>query len=128
MSGSKIFIDTNIVVYLLNGDDTLATFLQDRTTYVSFITQLELLGYQDLTTSEEKCIKELLENCVIIDINPSIKQEVIELKRKYKIKLPDAIIMGSSLYIDLPVLTSDNDFNKVDDLEVIYYDQSESSF
>ena len=122
MSGNKIFIDTNIVVYLLGGDDTLATFLQGQTVYVSFITQLELLGYQGLSSDEEKKIENFLENCVVIDINPSIKKEVIKLRKKHKIKLPDAIIMGASLYMDLPILTSDDGFNKVESLEVIYYD------
>lgn len=74
MSGNKIFIDTNIVVYLLNGDDTLATFLQGQTVYVSFITQLELLGHQGLSNDEEKKIENFLENCVVIDINPSSKK------------------------------------------------------
>lgn len=122
MSGNKIFIDTNIIVYLLNGDDTLATFLQGQTVYVSFITQLELLGYQGLTKDEEEKIENFLESCVIIDINPSIKKEVIKLRKTHKIKLPDAIIMGSSSYMDLPILTSDDGFNKVEKLEVIYYD------
>ncbi len=122
MSGNKIFVDTNIIVYLLDGDDTLATFLQGQTVYVSFITQLELLGYQGLSSDDEKKIENFLENCVIIDINPSIKKEVIKLRKKHKIKLADAIIMGSSFYMDLPILTSDDGFNKVDKLEVIYYD------
>ena len=122
MSGNKIFIDTNIIVYLLDGDDTLATFLQGQTVYVSFSTQLELLGYQGLSSDEEKKIESFLESCVIIDINPSIKKEVIKLRKRHKIKLPDAIIMGSSFYMDLPILTSDDGFNKVENLEVIYYD------
>jgi len=47
---------------------------------------------------------------------------VIKLRKTHKIKLPDAIIMGSSSYMDLPILTSDDGFNKVEKLEVIYYD------
>lgn len=128
MNGSKVFIDTNIIVYLLNGDDTLASFLQGRTVYVSFITELELLGYKKLKANEEKLIEDFLDNCIIIDINPTIKREVIKLKRKFSVKLPDAIIIGSSKYMDIPVLTSDNEFNKIDGLEVIFYDYNGDGF
>ena len=45
-------MDTNIVLYLLSGDKTLANFLQDKQGYVSVITELELIGYPDITTRE----------------------------------------------------------------------------
>ena len=45
MSGNKLFIDTNIVLYLLNGDQTLAELLHEKQLYISFITELELLAY-----------------------------------------------------------------------------------
>jgi hypothetical protein len=35
MNGSKLVLDTNIVLYLLSGDKTLADFLQDKQGYVS---------------------------------------------------------------------------------------------
>lgn len=43
MSGNKLFIDTNIALYLLNGDETLSTFLYGKELYISVITELELL-------------------------------------------------------------------------------------
>jgi predicted nucleic acid-binding protein len=121
MNGSNLLVDTNIIVYLLNGDTTLSAFLQGRTVYISFVTQLELLSYASITEEEEKRINDFLEDCIVIDINQSIKKEVIDLKRKYKVKLPDSIIMASALYLGLPILTSDNDFNNIEKLEVIFY-------
>ena len=38
MSGNQLFLDTNIVLYLLNGDETLADFLQEKQLYISIIT------------------------------------------------------------------------------------------
>lgn len=49
MSGNKVFIDTNTAIYLLSGDTTLASILHQKKVYLSFITQLELLGYQNIT-------------------------------------------------------------------------------
>jgi len=39
MSGYRIAIDNNIILYLLAGDETLAEFLQDKKGYVSVITE-----------------------------------------------------------------------------------------
>ena len=123
MSGNKLFLDTNIIVYFLGGDETLATFLNNRTVYVSFITQLELLSYSQITLEEEGRIEQFLSQCIITDINPSIKKDAIRLRKQYKLKLPDSIVMATSLYHDLPLVIADKDFNKVEELEVIYYEK-----
>ncbi len=46
MSGNSIFIDTNIALFLLSGDPTITELLDKRPVFVSFITELELLGYK----------------------------------------------------------------------------------
>lgn len=77
MSGNKLFTDTNTVLYLLAGDQTLATILDGKNLYLSFVTELELLGYTNLNQKDEKQIRQFLKECTIIDINASIKEEVI---------------------------------------------------
>lgn len=52
MSGNKVVLDTNIALYLFRGDQELAHVLQDIEAYLSFINELELLGYQGATTEE----------------------------------------------------------------------------
>ncbi len=61
MSGNDLFLDTNIILYLLNGDTTLADLLDQKRWYLSFITELELLGYNKLTLKDRKIIEELLD-------------------------------------------------------------------
>ena len=46
MSGINIVLDTNLVLHLLNGDATLGEYLENKNVYVSFITELEVLGYK----------------------------------------------------------------------------------
>jgi len=58
MNGSKLFLDTNIILYLLDGDKTLAELLNGKQLYISIITELELLAYNGITAKEEKTIKE----------------------------------------------------------------------
>ena len=45
MNGSKVLSDTNIALYLLNGDKELGATLQNSETFVSVISELELLGF-----------------------------------------------------------------------------------
>lgn len=123
MNGNKIFIDTNIAIYLLDGDTSLAEILDQKQLYLSFISQLELLGYPGLTKQQEQQIEYMLENCVIIDINNSIKQEVINLRRSYSIKIPDCIVAATAIYMDLPLITSDKGFNKIEELNLMIYEK-----
>jgi predicted nucleic acid-binding protein len=69
MNGNRIFLDTNIVLYLLNGDMTLANFLNGKNLWVSMITEIELLSFKGLNIKEEKVIKQFLSECHIYGIS-----------------------------------------------------------
>ena len=122
MSGNSLLIDTNIALYLLNGDTTIAELLDGRDIHVSFITELELLGFQDLKEEDRPLIEDLLSNCIIVDLNQAIKSITIDLKQKYKLKLPDAIIAATSIYMNLPLISADKDFERISDLQFIRYE------
>lgn len=122
MSGNSLLIDTNIALYLLNGDTTIAELLDGRDVYISFITELELLGFQDIKKEERSIIEDFLSNCIIIDLNQSIKETTIDLKQSYKLKLPDAIIAATSKYMNLPSISADKGFERISDLQFIKYE------
>lgn len=60
MNGSRIFVDTNILLYFLNGDSEVMDMISDKDIFISFITELELLSFPGLTDKDEKTIKGLL--------------------------------------------------------------------
>jgi len=122
MSGNSLLIDTNIALYLLNGDTTIAELLNGRDIHVSFITELELLGFQGITKEDISFVKDFLDSCIIVDLNQAIKSITINLKQAYKIKLPDAIIAATSVYMNLPLISADKDFDRIDDLKFIRYE------
>jgi predicted nucleic acid-binding protein len=121
MSGSNLFVDTNILLLLLNGNHTIAESISEQHIFISFITELELLGHKGITTSEQKVIKRLLNECVVIDINENIKKEVVKIRQQKKIKLPDAIIAATAIYLDLPLLSADKDFSRIDHLNLLLF-------
>ena len=45
MSGTKLLLDTNIILYYLSGDEKLGPLLEDSNLYISIITEIELMGY-----------------------------------------------------------------------------------
>ena len=122
MNGNKLFLDTNIILYLLDGDKTLAELLNNKQLYISVITELELLAYKGITEREEKVIHEFITQCKTITINPAIKEETIRVRKAYNTKLPDSIIIATALYLDLPLITADIEFKKVEELTLIHYE------
>jgi len=54
-----------------------------------------------------------------LEWNAKIKEQTIRLKRKYNIKLPDAIIASTSLVYGIPLVTADKGFSKIEELDLI---------
>ena len=110
--------DTNFLIYVHEGNKIVEPFLEYNFG-ISFISEVELLGFQGLSTSEEIKLKELINDCFQIEWNTKIKDKTIQLKRKYNIKLPDAIIAATSLVYDLPLVTADKAFSKIEELDLV---------
>lgn len=123
MSGTKILLDTNAVLYFLAGDETLADFLDGKSISISIITELELLSFDKLTASEVRSIKSYIDSIEVLNLNELIKEETIQLRRRKLLKLPDAIIAATAKTMNLTLLTADQQFSSVDSLNVIIYEK-----
>ena len=123
MNGNSFVLDTNIVLYLLAGNSTVAQIVDGSQVYVSFITQLELLGYKGISNREQQKVKAFLADCIIVDITEEIKKNTIALKQKYNTKLPDSIIAATSQFLDIPLLTADKGFGKLTDMNIVLYEE-----
>lgn len=121
MIGNNIVLDTNIVLYLLNGDDELATILNEMQLYVSVLTEIELLGYQEISNDDKVKMKYFLSECIIVPLNDEIKNLCIAIKQSSKVKTPDAIVAATSIYNQIPLITSDKGFEKIQYLDLFLY-------
>ena len=110
--------DTNFLIYVHEGNDLVASFLEYNFG-ISFISDVELLGFKNINESEESKLKDLIKDCFNIEWNSKIKEKTIELRRKYNVKLPDAIIAATSLVYGIPLVTADRGFSKVIELDLI---------
>ena len=125
MRHNRIFLDTNILIYLLEGNQELRDILEDKIWYISFITEMELLLKPNITDTEAKAINTLLQECFIIDMNNAIKQIAIESGQKFNLKLADTIIYASARAINIPFLTADKIFKRIntDELNLLIYEK-----
>jgi predicted nucleic acid-binding protein len=114
-------LDTNIVLYLLGGDKTIASFLDGKQVYLSVISELELLGYPDLKAKDQQQIKRFLEDCTIIDLNDNIKNTYAVLRKKYRLKMGDAIVAATAIALDMPFVTADKGFQRIKELQLTLY-------
>ena len=121
MNGNRYFVDTNILIYLLSGDNTLISILNQKQIYISFITEIELLSFADLTVKERNKIVAMLKNFIVMDLNESIKETTIRYRKDFKLKIPDAIIAATANYLNLPLLTADLAFKSIPELTTIIY-------
>jgi len=123
MNGNRYLLDTNIVLYILGGNKTIAEYLHLKSLYISVITEIELLGYKDLTSQQEKQIRSFLSQFRIIYIDDAIKAEAIILRKQYGLKIPDCIIAATAISLGLPLITADKQFKKVGHLLLELYEQ-----
>ena len=124
MSGSNLLLDTNVILSFLKGDRTLLTLFEDNNLFISIITEIELLSYSELTEKELQEIRLFLQQCSSINLSDSIKLKAIEVRKSYGFKIPDAIILASSLVMNSTLLTADKDFKAVESADVILYEHS----
>jgi predicted nucleic acid-binding protein len=122
MSGNSLLLDTNTVLYLLAGDETLANFLNGKFLFISVISELELLSFKKLTQKEATTIKTFLSELKIENISEEIKTHTIKIRKSTNLKLPDAIIAATSISLNIPLVTSDKQISSVEGLNVILYE------
>lgn len=122
MNGNSLLLDSNIVLYLLNGEETLIPLLEGKSLYLSFITQLELLSFPEISQEEINKIERFIQECIIIEISSTIKEYTINFRKKFRLSLPDSIIAATSLYINVPLVTADSDFKKLtNEVDLVLY-------
>jgi len=109
MSGNFYFLDTNTIIQLLKGNKKLVEILQEAEFIAcSVISQLEYYLfqiYQKMTLNYSTLLlKKVMD---LPSSNNELYQQIINLRKDKKLKLPDAIIAGCSIYKNCTLITAD---------------------
>jgi predicted nucleic acid-binding protein len=118
MSGIDFVADTNVLIYFLEGNKNLKSF-QDNNFAVSVISEIEMLGWYKIAEEEKNIIRLFLDSCFVIELLPAIKEIAIGIRQKHKMKLPDAVVAATAIYLDAPLITADKQFSKIPNLKLL---------
>ncbi len=93
----KALLDSNIIIYLAQGKIDFDSFTESyEELCISVITYMEVLGYRFQDENYKQKIETLLNLFTRLDITEAIVKEVITIRQRYSIKLPDAIILATA--------------------------------
>ena len=117
-------LDTNVVIDFLanrlppNGRGYMATVVNS-VPIISVISKIELLGFNG-TTDAMELTEDFVNISTLLDLSPEVVDKTIELRRQYKIKLPDAIIAATALVHHLTLISRNfDDFKRIAGLTVV---------
>jgi predicted nucleic acid-binding protein len=116
-----IILDSNIIIYLSKNKLLLDDIFQDENKRyaISVITYMEILGYDFENIQEENIIKAIINQLDVIFIDKETADKVVQLKKRYKIKLPDAIICATAITTNATLITNDKRLKTIEDLNLI---------
>jgi predicted nucleic acid-binding protein len=112
----RILADSNIAIYSLQGLQHVRQLLDKKIVYVSFITEIELLSFHKNTNLDIQRIKVFLDYSHILEYSIPIKNIAIDIRKKYKLKLPDAFVAATAIEYGLPLISADPTFAKISEL------------
>lgn len=123
MSGNRYLFDTNAVVFLLKGNRKLLNLTAKASSIsISIISYLEFLSFPNLTKKDADLFKKFARKIQIVELssaNISLLDKTVLLRKKYGLKLPDAIICASSILYKAKLVTCDRQLKKIKELKVI---------
>ena len=120
--GKEYLIDTNSVIdYLDNKLPAKANeLIEGNASRISVITRIELLSWPGATYSQTKILLNFIDESEVFHLEEQVILKTIEIRKKYKVKLPDAIIAATALINHFSLVTRNkNDFDIIEQLEVI---------
>lgn len=112
----KYLLDTCFILGLINKNEkALQSFgnISVNTCFISVINRIELLGFAHANEQEEQSITFALSKIHCLRLSEDVENKTIELRKRHKIKLPDAIVLATSLVHDLELLTLDSKLAKL---------------
>lgn len=124
MEQQQYLIDTNGVIDYLGKKFPAAgmVFMNsiiDAVPNVSVITKIEVLGF-NAPDEHYQMLTNFMKDSTVFDLMDDIVDLSIDIRKKHKIKLPDAIIAATAIVFDLILITRNtSDFKNIPQLKTI---------
>jgi predicted nucleic acid-binding protein len=121
----RYLIDTSAVIKYLNGTFTdaglsLMDKIVDVDCLISFIVEIELQSWNPPNPIDLKRYEVFVASSTVIGVNKSIIDETIRIRKKFRLKLPDALIAATAITNNMILLSdNDKDFKRVTNLKYL---------
>jgi predicted nucleic acid-binding protein len=121
--GERYLIDTNVVIDFFGGrlSENAHSFVISVHTSLSVITQIELFSKSVIPEEEINLLTEYISIADIYNhLSNDIVDHAINIRKEYKIKVPDAIIAATAITNNLTLISRNSkDFSKIKELKFL---------
>ncbi|OJV16497.1 MAG: hypothetical protein BGO21_26805 [Dyadobacter sp. 50-39] len=121
----RYLIDTSAVIKYLNATLppsglVLMDGILDNESIISLITEIELRVWEPSDTTDKAIYESFITGSIVLDLNRDIVDQTIAIRKKYRLKLPDAFIAATAIINNYTLVAdNDKDFRKVEILKYI---------
>jgi predicted nucleic acid-binding protein len=121
--GLKALLDTHTIISLLKNQGNLTSILANYSEiYISVISVLEFQSFEKISESDLILFQLFLSRVSVVGLTHSdeqLLQEIISIRKIKKLKLPDAIIAGTSIVLNADLFTADKTFSNIEEIKMI---------
>ena len=124
--GVKYLWDTNTAIYYLQqqfppkAEKLIDDLLRQSQPCISVITEIELLCWKSPTRKDADVLNNFINDSLVIELEREIKLKTADIRKLYKVKLPDAIIAATAVINDYTLLTRNTkDFKSIEHLKML---------
>jgi predicted nucleic acid-binding protein len=124
MEQFQYLIDSNAVIDYLGNKfpEEGMNFMNkviDNVPIVSVITKIEVLGFE-ISAENYKLLSDFMSDAIVLDLSDNVVDECINLRKKNKVRIPDAIIAATAIVNNFVLISRNvSDFKKISGLKMI---------
>jgi len=126
MNGKRFILDTNAIISLLKGNLNLLNILEDADWIgISVISKIEFRAFKGLSDADAMLFDTFLQRVDVVDLtnrNERLLQNTIKIRKQYKIKLPDAIIISTAISNRSTLITADKQLSLVKEVDILSFE------
>ncbi len=111
-------VDTNSIGEILGGNNKslLLKLSSAKAVYLSIISVIEFLANPAITLNDGALFDVFCGRCIILDLvytDVSLLNKVVSIRKKYRTKLPDAVIAAQVIENGFILISNDSGFNPI---------------
>ena len=116
-----MLLDSNSIIYSIKQEFTkLRQLIAKNSPAVSAISYVEVLGYHQLTESDEQDFVEFFDTARMIPVSQAILEQAVKLRQERKMSLGDSIIAATAIVNNLTLITANvADFKWIPNIKLL---------